>query len=101
MSVLGAITDRLGKMSPTPQSIEPSFLLVILPLFEVRTVPLGAGYLIEYLKSQGIRCGVLDLNIKLFNQVSEEWHYIWDVSNANQQSPEELANLFMEKFSTF
>src|SRR3989338_1549634 len=55
----------------------PQILLVEMPPWDPRTVPLGIAYLATYLKAKGIGAKVFDLNIHMYNLESDEKKKGW------------------------
>lgn len=52
-------------------------LLVQLPPWDPRTVPLGIAYLASFLKSKGVSATVYDLNIEMYNSLNDERKKGW------------------------
>ena len=52
-------------------------LLIELPPWDPRTVPLGIAYLAIFLKSKGINVKAFDLNIEMYNSESDERKKGW------------------------
>lgn len=48
----------------------------------VENPPVGLSYLASYLRSQGFKVKVLDLNIELYNKVPEKYNALWELKNS-------------------
>jgi len=59
----------------------PDILLIVCPMWGVDMPPLGISYLSSYLKQNGFYPDLLDINIDMFNGLSEEHKYLWQMHN--------------------
>lgn len=64
-------------------SSAPKILLVICPSWGIESPPLGLACISEYLAYKGIHVELLDLNIDIYNRVSNEQKNIWNRERAN------------------
>ena len=62
------------------QKDKERLLLVSLPPWGVDTPPLGIACLSSYLLQKGIGVDAFDLNIELFNAVSDQYRYLWGMN---------------------
>lgn len=80
-------------------------LLVFCPSCDVVMPPLGVSYLSGYLKSKGLRCFILDINIHLFNTVKIKEREWWTCRYVRYWTEENLFNslrdLFQSKIDKF
>jgi len=73
-------------------------LLVIPPPFFPRMPPLGAAYLVTYLKSKGYKPELLDLSVRLYNQTSEKMRRFWQADFTNSLFETEIAEKLFDGF---
>jgi radical SAM superfamily enzyme YgiQ (UPF0313 family) len=59
-------------------------LLTIVPPWGSPRVPIGLGYISQFLVDREIQHDVLDLNMEIFNQVSEQQEALWLPQNGDQ-----------------
>jgi len=67
----------VGVLEPL-NSNSADIILIQSPPWDVAMPPLGVGYLTNYLKKQGYKVAVFDLNITLNNLAKEDTKYLWD-----------------------
>ncbi len=89
------------KAAPNPAAgDEPSGIaLVMAPPWQTRMPPLGLAYLSSFLRSNGIKTRVIDLNVKLFNKSGAEKKYLWDIETINSFKAEKFGECFYSEFS--
>ncbi|MBL7069183.1 MAG: radical SAM protein [Candidatus Omnitrophica bacterium] len=56
-------------------------LLVICPMWDVASPPLGISYLASYLEQNGIPADILDLNIELYTDSDSKRKELWNMNN--------------------
>jgi anaerobic magnesium-protoporphyrin IX monomethyl ester cyclase len=76
-------------------------LLVELPPWDPRTVPLGIAYLATYLKSKGINAEVFDLNIEMLNAASRKTQTGWGNADFHWWSSDNLEERYASTFEGF
>lgn len=79
----------------------PELLLVQLPPWDPRTVPLGAAYLAAFLKSRGIHTTVLDLNIEMYNSENDERKKGWGNEDFHWWHSDRLEERYLSRFEHF
>ena len=79
----------------------PQILLVELPPWDPRTVPLGIAYLVTYLKSKGIGAKAFDLNIEMYNSLSDERKKGWGNEDFHWWQSGGLQERYMLMFDRF
>ncbi|MBU1062389.1 MAG: radical SAM protein [Candidatus Omnitrophica bacterium] len=80
------------------QISEEDLLLIMTPPWQTKMPPLGAAYLSSFLRSEGFKIKVIDLNVKLHNSASEDKRSLWDISTINNFPPDKIAEKFVHEF---
>lgn len=76
-----------------------SIALVMVPPWQTKMPPLGLAYLSSFLRFQGVKTRVIDLNVKLFNNSGAEKRYFWDIVTISNFMPSQLGGRFCAEFS--
>jgi anaerobic magnesium-protoporphyrin IX monomethyl ester cyclase len=76
-------------------------LLVELPPWDHRVVPLGIAYLATYLKSKGINTQVFDLNIEMYHSIDSETQKGWGNADFHWWSSDNLQERYLQMFGHF
>lgn len=92
------------KISNSTSTLKPiadntDIVLVFPPPFLTRTVPLGLGYLSEYLRSNGFQPAVVDLNVALFKKGSTDDRRWWEISALSDYSAAYVGEQVVQCFS--
>jgi hypothetical protein len=76
-------------------------LLIELPPWDPRTVPLGIAYLATFLKTKGINVKVFDLNIEMYNSESDERKRGWGNEDFHWWQSDRLEGRYLLMFEHF
>ena len=79
----------------------PDILLVELPPWDPRTVPLGVAYLATFLKSKGVNVKVFDLNIEMYNSESDKRKRGWGNEDFHWWQSDRLEERYLLMFEGF
>lgn len=73
--------------------------LVMAPPWQTKMPPLGLAYLGSFLRANGIKTRVIDLNVKLFNKAEAEKKYFWNIATINNFTPSQIGERFCSAFN--
>ena len=73
-------------------------LLVTTPPWQAKMVPLGVAYLSQFLQSKEVKVRPVDLNVKFYNNASEDKRYFWEIATINSYTPGNLAEMFIKAY---
>jgi len=82
----------------TAGQTKEDLIIVMVPPWQTKMVPLGMAYLSEFLLSNGINTKLVDLNAELFNSCAENKKFFWNISTINTFTPGRLAQNFIKAF---
>jgi len=69
-------------------------LLTIMPPWGAPTVPIGLGYLSEFLTDHGVKHEVLDLNMEIYRRLPSNMHHLWTPQTGDEWvHPDKFAKL--------
>ncbi len=71
--------------------------LILCPPWGIDYPPLNLGYLSSYLRSEGIKTRLFDLNIDFYHEVDDDLKHIWDPSSSTIWSSQKEFNIILPK----
>ncbi|HNW38904.1 MAG TPA: radical SAM protein [Candidatus Omnitrophota bacterium] len=74
-------------------------ILGMVPPWQTKMPPLGLAYLSSFLRSHGIKTKIIDLNVKLFNNSTQEKRHFWEIATLNNFTPEQIGRDFCAAFN--
>jgi len=91
--------EAIASKESSASTLDPAKIaLVMVPPWQTKMPPLGLAYLSSFLRSNGIKTRVIDLNVKLYNKSQAQRKYFWDISTINNLSAAELGQNFCVEF---